>query len=239
MDKETRLLEMIRYPAMRPTHGLRVDGSGRYFHMRGQSGWTELWTFTEDEMAELRQAIADAGLPELESHDEPQIKVMDGTTVVWKVFVHNQKCTITLPPGAHVPALDSLHKTLTTLRKLPPEKSIWHVWQPDGSYRDFTVNGAASAVPALQGLIHAIFIPPRDHAQGELAVPHDTLLVRTEWITQDSEELTLLYADGHYTREANGEIKEDKKLTLPHVRNVLRSINDIDWSTIPDTINVP
>jgi hypothetical protein len=237
MDSDTLLLEIMLYPAMSQPSGIRVYENGLYRYMQGSEGWSDVWTFTGEEMAVLRQAIDTADIPSLESQYEANGMVSDGVTTIWKVTVNGQQYEISLAPGAQSPALDKLFLAFSTLRKLSPEHSNWHVWQPDGTYRDFTVVGSVNAVEDLRGLVHALFIPQPEVALQEPVPPPNTLLVKTDWVTESETEITELYADGSYTRTVDGEMKEEKKLPIAQVRSVIHNIHEIDWSVIPDYIN--
>jgi hypothetical protein len=231
------LLEIILQPAMTRPSGMRVYADGRYHYMEGNSGWYDVWQFTTEEMKVLKQAITAANIPALKSHYPPQYLVDDGVTTLWQVNVDGQDYHISLPPGARVSALDNLYHTFSTLRKLSPERSHWRVWQPDGTYREFTILGSINAVDALRPLIVAMFVPHATSPEGNLDIPPKILLVETQWITEEKTEQTQLYSDGRYLRGVEGNLTEEKKLGNDQVQNVLRSIQAIDWSKIPAQID--
>lgn len=236
MGDKNLLLEILLHPAMTQASGMRVYEDGTYRYMQGDRGWYDVWRYTDEEMVELRQAIMEADIPSLASRYDAQLLVSDGTTTSWNVYFEGLRYQILVAPGVNVPALDKLFHTFSTLRKLSPESSEWHVWQPGGIYREFTVLGSVNAVDILRPLIVALFIPQSAPDTGELAVSPDTLLVKTKWITEDKTELTRLYADGRYIREVDGK-REESKLGAAQVLNVLSSIRDIDWSAVPDKID--
>jgi hypothetical protein len=170
------------------------------------------------------------------NYDAEQL-VSDGTTTVWTVTYGGQRYEIKLAPGANVSALDKLYHTFSTLRKLSPERSQWHLWQSDGTYRDFTIKGSANAVRELTPLIVAMFVPPPERVDGKLEISPDTLLVKTEWTTENQSELTKLYASGKYIREVDGVIKEEMQLPAKQVLNILNAIQIINWENVPTIID--
>ena len=237
MGEKKLLLEILLRPAMTQPSGMRVYEDGLYRYIKGTEDWYDVWTFTPEEMTELRQAITAADIPSLDSQYEAKMLVSDGTITIWRITFEGQQYQITLAPGAKIPALEKLFHTFSTLRKLSPEHSNWHVWQPDGSYRDFTVIGSVNAVEVLRSLVLALFVAPATKSETLLAVPPETLLIKTDWVTEEQTEQTTLYADGRYTREVGGECQEDKELPVEQVLNVMHAIQGTDWSSVPDRIN--
>jgi hypothetical protein len=237
MDENDILLEILRYPVMTQPSGIRVYQDGLYRYRKGREEWEDVWYFTDVEMAELRRAIASAGIQSLDDHYDAKQSVADGTTVKWQITVEGEQYHIHLSPGAKVPALENLYHTFSTLRKLSPESSNWQVWQPDATYREFTVIGSVNAVDQLRPLITAMFVPSLKQFDGEIAVAPDTLLVKTDWITEDQSEQTKLYADGRYVRTVEDEMQDDTKLPLGQVLNVLHALQTINWELIPDRID--
>ena len=231
------LLEILRYPVMTQSSGIRVYEDGLYRYMKGSEGWQDVWYFTDEEMTELRQAIHVANIPSLEDRYEAQQLVADGTTVMWQVRVEGKQYHIHMSPGAQEPALEKLYHTFSTLRKLSPESSHWQVWQPEGLYRKFTVLGSVNAVDALVPLLVAMFVPQSASSIGDVEVPPDTLLVKTDWITEEQTEQTRLYSDGRYIREVEGIKKEEMTLGADQVSHVVHSIIEINWAIIPDHID--
>ena len=111
VNAHTLLLEILLHPAMGTTQWYRVYEDGLYRYMQGNSGWYDVWRFNAEEMHVLRQAIAAANIPGLETHYDAESHVSDGTTTLWQITIDGQIYNITLAPGANVPVLDNLYHT--------------------------------------------------------------------------------------------------------------------------------
>ena len=231
------LLEILLHPAMAQPSGMRIYADGLYRFMEADDEWCDVWQYSAEEMAVLIEAIENADIPSLDMQYEPQFLVSDGTTTIWRITYKEQLYQITLAPGAQVPTLDKLFHTFSTLRKLSPETSHWLVWQPDGTYREFTVIGSVNAIDTLRPLITAMFVPQSAPDENTSQIPTNTLLVRTDWLMADNTEQTRLYSNGQYVREVDGSVEEEKHLEKNQVQHLIRSIASIDWSSLPDQID--
>jgi len=256
---ETPLLEISFTRVLGSPSGLRVFADGRYEQLGdvtfnvaddGSStadpaplAWRPVVTLSADELAELRQAIADANFAALQPrYRDPAVH--DGVTMIWKVAPGADRYEVAVEgyPSNRVPALDTLFERFSRLRKLPPSRSEWRVWV-DGRFERRDVNCDVSGVVELRGLVQALLVPQTPGSGAAITaadlpdLPASEPLVEVLWQEQGRpDERTMLYGDGRLERVAEGKTTALRTLSPAELAAVLEAGAGIDWAQLPDPV---
>lgn len=234
MEQEP-LLEICYYPTLARASGIRVYPGGLYHYHNHTQPWQEVWTFTEEEMNELREAIASSNFFDLPAEIRPEQDVCDGTLAVWTITSAGRKHQVRLLPGANEPNLDVLFTIFTRLRKHTPERSEWIIRLLDGTRRKIRILGSANAFPELHELMAVLF---RTGIR-ELDFPSrpQNALVRIKWYTATGIQENVFYENGLHTRCCDGGKEEASFHTIEQIREIKASIARIDWDHLPAQID--
>ncbi|MGE0642599.1 MAG: hypothetical protein AB7P24_02915 [Nitrospira sp.] len=255
------LLEMIIDRSQSSSTGIRVYTDGRYDSLsdtqidvapdgknstrRVPLAWRTVMTYSANELNELSAAIQSADFPSLQQRYAPSGTVHDGGTQTWRVWLKGTRYEVKVEgyPVTTVPALETLFRRLSELRKLAPSSSIWRVWV-GGTMQQRNVNCDASAVVELRPLLQAIFNPQQALAGSSpipSAVPHnltaDMLLVDILWHEQGRpDDRTLVYGDGRVLSQVEGQQSLLRTLNGAQLAQLLEAGANIKWAQLPDPV---
>ncbi len=236
-NQQEPLLEIHFRPVMARASGIRVYPDGLYLYQFADDGWEEVWTFSDEEMAELKEAIRLSGFFDLPEKIQPETPISDGTVTVWRISTEGRSHQVQLAPGASVPALESLFHTFSRLRKLTPERSEWQVRTQEGTMHSFSVFGSVNAVSRLRPLVAALLRPGEENNGKTTAAEDTVILVKTQWFTATGIQETVFFSDGRYTRCCDGGEIQETFYQRTRVEAVKDAIASIDWREFPEHID--
>ena len=235
MDAKKPLMQILCHPVLGRPSTIRVYPDGLYLYRLDDQPWQEVWSFAENEMAELREAIARSGFFELPEDIRPELPIRDGTFATWTITSSGKTHHVRVAPGAQVEALENVFHTFTRLRKQTPERSEWEVRLADGRVREFTVLGCAHAVAWLSPLAETMLKPGSPHERTGAA--KGPALVKTRWFSATGIQETVFFQGGLFTRCCDGGKVEKTFHTQDQVRLLADKISAIDWDSIPEHID--
>ncbi len=254
-DFEGLLLEVVLQPSSGNPTGSRVFSDGRYEFLSdsqivvasdGSSTrkavpleWREEYVFTPSELTELKQAISDANLLDLEATYPATGKTFNTSTMTWRVLVNDQVKQIVVEgyPINKVPALENLYQRFNQIHKGPKASSVWQVWTKTGVVKR-TINADVSSLDFLRPVMQALFTPnPDSNNAGMLALEPRMIILEIGWFEEGQEiERTRLYADGRYVEVTGDSEKLVTTLSLPQLLDLLDVLETIRWDQLPEPV---
>lgn len=254
------LLEVVTTRDPETATGIRIYADGRYeelsdtvIEIRPDGGsqvrrvphaWRTAFTYTADELAEVRRLIAAADFPALQPRYPGAIAGRTPNTQTWRASLDGQVYEVVVEgyQQPKAPALATLYAGLGSVRRLPVSRSLWRVWVA-GAIQERHVNCEVGEVSELRPLVQALFSPAAagpgaEGAELDLpALPDGVPLVEVLWHEQGRpDERTLLFADGRLLSRVDGQEQLLRTLTPAQLAALIEAGAAIGWSELPDPV---
>ena len=203
--------------------------------------WRLQWTFTPEEMEQLRAAIDAADDPPLRPRYTSPGSI-HGRNLTWTLRTSRRPVQVVVEgwPGAQAPALERLYRRLFEIHRPEGETSTWRLWTGTG-VAEKLVACEPGSVPPLRGILAALFDPDAAPAGDGAATvpppPEDTPLAEVAFRKHDREvDRLLVYGDGRQTQVRDGERKQLEPLPPERVRRLRAEIGAASWDALPDKL---
>jgi hypothetical protein len=203
--------------------------------------WRLQWTFTPEELEQLRAAIDEADDPPLDPLYTAGRQI-HGRNLIWTLRTSRRTARVEVQgwPAAQPRALERLYRRLFEIHRPPGETSTWRLWTGTGATEKL-VPCEPGSVPQLRGVVAALFgsddSPRPEGADVVDPPPDDTPLAEVAY-RRDGEEFERLrvYGDGRQIQVLDGQRHELDPLPGERVQALRAAIAAAGWDALPDRL---
>jgi hypothetical protein len=219
----------------------RLGEDGRVKLDRVPLRWRLQWTFTPEEMEQLRAAIDAADDPPLRDRYTAPGSI-HGRDLTWTLRTSGRRAHVVVEgwPAAQAPALERLYRRLFEIHRPEGETSTWRLWTGAG-VAEKLVTCEPGSVPALRGILAALFdpdaAPAGDGARTVAEPPEDTPLAEVAFRRHDREvDRLFVYAGGRQAQLRDGKREDLEPLPPARMRRLRAEIAAAGWDGLPDKL---
>jgi hypothetical protein len=205
-----------------------LDPRGRAQLRQVEPAWREQWTFTPDELVQVRRAVAETLASGLRDSYEG---AHNGDRVRWELRAGGDARSVEVT-GTRVPQLERLFARLHEIHRVPGETTVWRLAGVEKA-----VPCEASAVPVLRPLVGLLF----SRALGERREPASPFegdpLVEISF-RRDGEEVdrSTIFPDGRWLEVRDGRERERDPLDPQQLEALRRALDATDWAALPERL---
>ena len=236
---ELPLVELTIEPQRGGGSELRVRADGR-FEVRSEPGrWELISTYSEAELAELRREMERADDPPLPAVVDGGARGSNPTRMRWRLRLADEVRDIVVEEWADgvAPPLERLYRRLFTIPGGPAVESVRHV-RADGTAIERHVIGEAAGVPALAGVLAALYRRPDPFAPagGADAAPAEPLIEIRHRVDGRPGDAFAVAPDGRAFLTEGGATTEVRRLDDGELAALRDAIAAVDWRELPDPL---
>ena len=235
---ELPLLALRIEPERGSSSELCVRADGRFELRTPEDDWRLVREYSDDELDELRRAMARADDPPLPPLIEPAARGSNPTRMTWRLRLADAVREVVVEDwgAGAAPRLEQLYRELFTIPQGPAVESIWRV-RVDGDIVERRVVGEAAAVPALEPMVSALYARPDPfEAAGHEHAPSDLLVDVTYLVDGEPGDGLAVAPDGRAYLTEGGETFEVTRLTEDELATLHEAIAATDWPALPDPV---
>ena len=224
---ELRVLEDGRFE-LKASVEPELDPQGRARLRQVEPAWREQWTFTPDELTQVREAVAQTLASGLrESYDGAH----NGDRVRWVLRAGGDARSVDVT-GTRVPQLDRLFARLHEIHRVAGETTVWRLAGVEKA-----VPCEASSVPVLRPLVDLLFARALGE-RSEPAAPFEGEPLVEVSFRREGEEVdrSTIFPDGRWLEVRDGRERERARLDSRELEALRRTLEATDWAALPERL---